>query len=91
MISTVVIIYYHVYSLAYVVVVPGFGVHIVFSLRNIVGKTLYIKIPEVVNVSPLGNFSYLRFTKSTPIITMKIYHYYFLAWNMYTTAFFYRY
>ena len=45
--------------------------YIVF-LQNIVVQTPHLKNPEGVEVSPLGNFSYSRFSKWPPIASVEM-------------------
>ena len=51
--------------------------YIVFSLQNIVVQTPHLKNPEGVQVSPLGNFSYSRFSKWPPIASVEMYLFHF--------------
>ena len=46
--------------------------YIVFSLQNTAAQTPCLKFPEGVEVSPLGNFSYSRFSKWPPRATVGI-------------------
>ena len=46
--------------------------YIFFSLQNTAAQTTCLKIPEGVEVAPLGNFSYSRFSKWPPRATVEI-------------------
>ena len=46
--------------------------YIVFSLQKTAAQTTCLKITEGVELSPLGNFSYSRFSKWPPRATVEI-------------------